>query len=97
MILDSRTLQSTPESGARVRLRWGKRPKGSKVHAAVDTLGYLLALHVTRPMSRIAHRSRAGQASTANHGENVELAYVDQGYTGEAAEEAAAEHESTWK
>jgi hypothetical protein len=47
MILDSRTLQSTPESGARAGNDGAKRRKGSKVHAAVDTLGHLLALHVT--------------------------------------------------
>jgi transposase len=47
IILDSRTLQSTPESGARVGYDGAKRRKGSKVHAAVDTLGHLLALHVT--------------------------------------------------
>jgi transposase len=47
MILDSRTLQSTPESGTRGGYDGAKRRKGSKVHAAVDTLGHLLALHVT--------------------------------------------------
>jgi len=47
MIVDSRTLQSTPESGARAGYDGAKRRKGSKVHAAVDTLGHLLALHVT--------------------------------------------------
>jgi len=47
MVLDSRTLQSTPESGARAGYDGAKRRKGSKVHAAVDTLGHLLALHVT--------------------------------------------------
>ena len=47
MILDSRTIQSTPESGARAGYDGAKRRKGSKVHAAVDTLGHLLALHVT--------------------------------------------------
>ncbi len=47
MILDSRTLQSTPEFGARPGYDGAKRRKGSKVHAAVDTLGHLLALHVT--------------------------------------------------
>ena len=46
-ILDSRTLRSTPESGARGGYDGAKRKKGSKVHAAVDTLGHLLALHVT--------------------------------------------------
>ena len=46
-ILDSRTLQSTPESGARGGYDGAKRGKGSKVHAAVDTLGHLLALRVT--------------------------------------------------
>src|ERR1700724_2804173 len=47
MVVDSRTLQSTPESGARAGYDGAKRRKGSKVHAAVDTLGNLLALHVT--------------------------------------------------
>src|SRR5215212_2277780 len=46
-ILDSRTLQSTPESGSRGGYDGAKRKKGTKVHAAVDTLGHLLALHVT--------------------------------------------------
>ncbi len=46
-ILDSRTLRSTPESGSRGGYDGAKRKKGSKVHIAVDTLGYLLALHVT--------------------------------------------------
>ena len=46
-VLDSRTLQSTPESGHRTGYDGAKRKKGSKVHAAVDTLGHLLALRVT--------------------------------------------------
>jgi len=41
MILDSRTVQSTPESGARAGYSGAKRRKGSKVHAAVDTLGQI--------------------------------------------------------
>lgn len=45
--IDSRTLQSTPESGARAAYDGTKRRKGSKVHIAVDTLGHLLALSVT--------------------------------------------------
>src|SRR5919109_5015051 len=46
-ILDSRTRQSTPESGARAGYDGAKRRKGSKTHLAVDTLGHWLALHVT--------------------------------------------------
>src|SRR5204862_3808705 len=46
-ILDGRTMQSTPESGERAGYDGYKRKKGSKVHAAVDTLGHLLALKVT--------------------------------------------------
>ena len=46
-ILDRRTLQSTPGSGGRAGYDGAKRRKGSKVHLAVDTLGHLLALHVT--------------------------------------------------
>lgn len=46
-ILDSRTSQSTPESGGRADYDGAKRRKGSKVYLAVDTLGHLLALAVT--------------------------------------------------
>jgi transposase len=93
IILDSRTLQSTPESGARAGYDGAKRRKGSKVYAAVDTLGHLLALHVMpadeQDRAQVGELARQVQQITE---ENVELAYVDQGYTGEAAEEAAAEH-----
>src|SRR5512147_2715112 len=47
VILDGRTIQSTPESGGRAGYDGYKRRKGSKVHIAVDTLGHLLALRVT--------------------------------------------------
>src|ERR1044072_2624456 len=39
-IFDSRTLQSTPESGRRAGYDGAKRRKGNKVHLAVDTLGH---------------------------------------------------------
>ena len=47
VILDSRTLRSTPESGSRAGYDGAKRKKGFKIHIAVDTLGHLLAAHVT--------------------------------------------------
>ncbi len=46
-IFDARTLQSTPESGARAGYDGAKKRKGSKVHLAVDTVGNLLAMAVT--------------------------------------------------
>jgi transposase len=92
-ILDSRTLQSTPESGARAGWDGHKRRKGSKVHAAVDTLGHLLALLVTpanqQDRAQVAELAAAVQEST---GETVELAYVDQGYTGAQPAADAAAH-----
>jgi transposase len=92
-VLDSRTLRSTPESGHRAAWNGHKRMRGSKVHMAVDTLGHLLALHVTPAnvddRAAVAALAEAVQDVT---GENVELAYVDQGYTGEAAAEAAQAH-----
>ena len=45
--LDSRTLQSSPESGGRAGYDGHRRRKGSNVHLAVDTLGQLLAAIVT--------------------------------------------------
>jgi transposase len=89
-ILDSRTMRSTPESGARAGYDGAKRQKGSKLHAAVDTLGHLLALHVTPGDAQ--DRAQVGQLAAAVQeatGETVELAYVDQGYTGAAPAEAA--------
>jgi len=46
-IFDARTLQSSPESGARAGYDGHKKKKGAKVHLAVDTLGQLLAALVT--------------------------------------------------
>ena len=46
-IIDSRTLRFTPKSGTHAGHDGAKRKRGSKVHLAVDTLGHLLALHVT--------------------------------------------------
>ena len=93
MVLDSRTLQSTPESGARAGYDGAKRRKGSKVHAAVDTLGQLLALHVTpaneQDREQVEKLAKAVQEIT---GQTVELAYVDQGYTVETASKAAHKH-----
>src|SRR5262252_6752117 len=92
-IIDSRTLQSTPESGGRAGYDGAKRRKGSKVHLAVDTLGHLLAMCVTaadeQDRAQVAELAERVQAET---GETVEIAYVDQGYTGENAADAAAEH-----
>src|SRR3981081_4103687 len=93
MLLDSRTIQSTPESGARAGYDGAKRRKGSKVHAAVDTLGHLLALRVTPAdeQDRAQGGALARQVQQVT-GDHVELAYADQGYTGYAAEAAAASH-----
>jgi transposase len=92
-IFDSRTLGSTPESGSRGGYDGAKRKKGSKVHAAVDTLGHLLALHVTpaseQERSRVEELAGAVQEAT---GESVELAYVDSGYSGERPAEEAEAH-----
>ena len=92
VILDGRTMQSTPESGQRAGYDGYKRRKGSKVHAAVDTLGHLLALKVTpanqQERAQVADLIKEVQKAT---GQNVEVAYVDQGYTGEAPKQAAAQ------
>ncbi len=93
VILDSRTLQSTPESGGRAGYDGAKKRKGSKVHAAVDTLGHLLAVKVTaaneQDRAQVAELTQAVQAAT---GDNVQVAFVDQGYTGEQPATDAAQH-----
>lgn len=86
IILDGRTLQSTPESGSRAGYDGAKKKKGSKVHMAVDTLGNLLALKVTAANEQ--ERAQVGdlvkQVQEVTGG-TVEIGYVDQGYTGEDA------------
>lgn len=93
IVIDSRTLRSTPESGARAGYDGHKRKKGSKIHAAVDTLGHLLALHVTpaneQDRAQVGVLAEAVQEIT---GKTVTLAYVDQGYMGEAPRAAAEAH-----
>jgi transposase len=90
VILDSRTLQSSPESGGRAGYDGAKRKKGSKVHVAVDTLGHLLAVRVTPAnegdRAQVQQLAEAVQEAT---GHNVQVAYVDAGYTGEQAAEDA--------
>jgi transposase len=92
-IIDSRTLRSTPESGERAGYDGGKRKNGSKIHMAVDTLGHLLALHVTpasaEDRGEVERLARTVQAVTDD---DVELAWVDQGYTGERAASVAGKH-----
>ena len=92
-IFDGRTLQSTPESGARAGYDGHKKRKGSKVHLAVDTLGQLLAVLVTpaneQERAQVAELAAKVQEAT---GDTVEVAFVDQGYTGEQAADAAEEH-----
>jgi transposase len=90
VIFDGRTVQSSPESGARAGYDGHKRKKGSKIHMAVDTLGHLLALLVTpaneQERAQVGALAQAVQAVTR---QNVALAFVDQGYTGEAPAQAA--------
>lgn len=92
-VFDSRTTQSTPESGARAGYDGAKRRKGSKTHMAVDTLGHLLALHVTaadeQDRRQVAKLAEDVQAAT---GESVELAFADQGYTGDQPAGDARRH-----
>jgi transposase len=60
---------------------------------AVDTLGHLLAILVTPANEQ--ERAQVGELAEkiqAVTGEHVELAFVDQGYTGEDAASAAEEH-----
>lgn len=92
-VIDSRTLQGTVESGHRAGYDGHKRKRGSKLHMAVDTLGHLLALHVTpaNEQERAQVETLAQEVQEVT-GEHVELMYADQGYTGEEPTEKAAGH-----
>ena len=92
-IFDGRTMQSTPESGARAGYDGHKKRTGSKVHLAVDTLGQLLAVTVTpaneQERAQVAELAAQVQAAT---GDSVEIAFVDQGYTDADAAADAEQH-----
>ena len=83
VILDGRTLRSTPESDHRAGYDEHKRTKGSKVHAAVDTLGNLLAFRVTpadtQERAQVGALAGAVQEATVD---TVALAYLNLDYTG---------------
>ena len=95
-ILDRRTRPSTPERGGRAGDDGAKKRKGRKIHLAVDTLGHLLARHVT-PANAQDRTQGAPWAEKRQEvtGASVEIACVDQGDTGENAENDAAAHGMT--
>ena len=91
-VLDARTMQSSIESGPRSGYDGHKRRKGAKVHLAVDTLGHLLATHVSAANeNERAHVEELLANVQAATGESVEVAYVDSGYIGEVVAAVAAE------
>jgi transposase len=94
VILDGRTLQSVPESGGRAGYDGYKRKKGSKAHVAVDTLGNLLAVVITpaneQERAQVSELCRQVQEATD---QNVQVAFVDQGYTGQETAQQAQAHD----
>src|SRR5262245_49999339 len=93
VILAGRTAQGAPEGAARAGDEGFRRRKGSQTQAAIDTLGHLLALHVTpaneRERDRVAVPPASVRAATGDH---VEVAFVDGGGTGEEPAAAAEAH-----
>jgi len=91
VIIDTQTVQSTPESGADAAFDGAKKRRGRKLHLAVDTLGHLLALYVTaadaQDRAQVAELTEQMQGIT---GGTVEIAFADQGYSGQQAADDAA-------
>ena len=83
VIMDGRTLQSTPESGGRAGFDGHKKKQGSKVHIAVTT--------PANEQER-AHVAALAHDVQAACGQSVQIAFVDQGYTGEEPSQAAEQH-----
>jgi transposase len=94
-IVEGRTVQSTPQSGARAGDDGHKRRTGAQTPAAVDTLGQRLGVLLTpaneQERAQVEQWAAAVQEVTGDH---VDLAYVDDGSTGDAAAQAAAAHGS---
>jgi transposase len=85
--------QSSCESGPHSGYDGYKRKRGSKVHMAVDTLGHLLAVHVTpaneQERAQVFELCEAVQTAT---GHTVGSAWADQGYTGDQPKQDAKAH-----
>lgn len=83
-VQDGRTLHPTPKGGGRSSYERATRRNGSKAPFAVDTLGNLLADQVTpaNEQQRAQVEILASQVQEVT-GQTVELAYLDQVYTGE--------------
>jgi len=93
IVLDGRTLQSSCESGPCAGYDGYKSKRGSKIQMAVDTLGHLLAVHVTPADEQ--ERAQVGVLCDAVQqvtGETVKLAWADQGYTGDNSQQAVQTH-----
>jgi transposase len=92
-IYDSRTLRSTPESGARAGYDGHKRTEGSKIHLSTDTRGNPLAVEVSpadeQDRTQVGELSEKTQIATAN---SIKKAFSDQAYTGKEAAQAAERH-----
>ena len=89
-IIDSRFASSTPESGSEAAYNGAKRKSGMKIHAVVDTLGHLMALCVSA--GNVDGRAAVWELCESVQevtGQNVEVMFADQGYTGEAVQDDA--------
>lgn len=97
VIPDGRVRPSTPERRHRAGCDGGQRCKGRQAHLAVDTLGQLLRVVITPANAQ--ERGQVGEwceRVPAVTGQSVQIGFVGQGYTGEAAAYAAAVHGIDW-
>lgn len=89
-IIDSRFASSTPESGGEAAYNGAKKKSGMKIHAVVDTIGHLMALCVSA--GNVDDREAVWELCESVQkvtGQNVEVMFADQGYTGEAVQDDA--------
>jgi len=90
VFLDGRTVQSTPESGGHAGCDGYKRRKGAYRGRYVGTSACGPCSPANeQECAQVGVLAEAVQAAT---GEHIELAFVDDGYTGRTAADAAAVH-----
>jgi len=93
VVMDSRTLRSSPESGPRAGYDGHKKKRGSKLHMAVGTVGNLPVSHATPANEQ--DRAQMGKLAAEVQGitdGKVKTAFADQGYTGDAPAIQSAEN-----
>jgi transposase len=91
-VIDSQSVKSTPQGGAK-GFDAGKKVKGRKRHIVTDTLGLLLAVHVTSADVQDRDGAFPAVAKAIAKCPTIETLFADSGYAGGCATALRTTHD----